>query len=77
MRLKLPEAPTDCCMAGCAKCVWSLYAQEFHDFKKSIQDLKSRNLNQDELQLLTRLESTSMIEIDPSIKAFLDMNNKL
>lgn len=31
---ELPPPPTDCCMGGCARCVWVLYAEELAQLYK-------------------------------------------
>lgn len=60
---ELPEEPTDCCMSGCANCVWIQYAEE----------LKSKFFSSDE-----ELRSIIMNKIsDPNMKMFLslELNN--
>lgn len=56
--VKIPDAPTTCCMSGCANCVWIEYAEEllkiFKDGKKSREII---------------LEKVS----DPNMRAFLQM----
>lgn len=32
--IELPPPPTDCCMGGCARCVWVLYAEELAQLYK-------------------------------------------
>lgn len=55
----LPEEPTDCCMSGCANCVWIQYAEE----------LKSKFCSSDE-----ELRAIIMNKIsDPSMKMFLSL----
>lgn len=56
---ELPEEPTDCCMSGCANCVWIQYAEE----------LKSKFFSSDE-----ELRTIIMNKIsDPSMKVFLSL----
>ncbi|XP_034248895.1 uncharacterized protein LOC117649848 [Thrips palmi] len=56
---ELPEEPTDCCMSGCANCVWIQYAEE----------LKNKFFSSDE-----ELRTIIMDKIsDPSMKMFLSL----
>lgn len=55
----LPDEPTDCCMSGCANCVWIQYAEE----------LKSKFCSSDK-----ELRDLIMSKIsDPSMKMFLSI----
>lgn len=52
-----PEEPTNCCMTGCANCVWLVYAQEISDYYKDGGE---------------KAESEIMKKVnDPNIRAFL------
>lgn len=57
--IKVPEPPDNCCMSGCANCVWITYAetinQMYRDGGKTARKL-----------ILERME-------DPSMKAFLTL----
>ena len=52
----IPDPPTNCCMSGCANCVWLSYAQELLEIYKD-----GGQVAQEVLQAIE----------DPSIKAFL------
>ncbi|KAJ3323827.1 hypothetical protein HDV06_001197 [Boothiomyces sp. JEL0866] len=70
--LKKPNPPTetDCCMSGCATCVWDLYQDEFDEYtnmKRSINEKKK------EFGVVLDFIPEESIEIDPSIKAFMDL----
>lgn len=55
----LPEEPTDCCMSGCANCVWIQYAEELRrKFCSSDQELREIIINKIS---------------DPNMKVFLSM----
>nr|XP_018897012.1 PREDICTED: uncharacterized protein LOC109030483 [Bemisia tabaci] len=62
-QLELPEEPTNCCMSGCANCVWIEYAKElqtvFHGSNEKARDI-----------ILTKIS-------DPNMKAFLAMELKM
>ncbi|KAK3909423.1 Oxidoreductase-like domain-containing protein 1 [Frankliniella fusca] len=55
----LPEEPTDCCMSGCANCVWIQYAEELKNkFCSSDKELREIIMNKIS---------------DPNMKMFLSM----
>ena len=57
--VELPPEPTDCCMSGCEKCVWIVYAdtltQMYEDGGEKAKEI-----------ILTRIQ-------DPTMKVFLKM----
>ncbi|KAK7507876.1 hypothetical protein BaRGS_00000841 [Batillaria attramentaria] len=53
-----PEPPVDCCMSGCANCVWILYAEELKDYYSDGGEAARQALEQIE---------------NPSLKAFLKL----
>lgn len=55
--IKIPEAPTNCCMSGCANCVWIEYAEELTKLFKDSGE-KSRKIIFNQIQ-------------DSNMKAFL------
>ena len=56
--VELPPPPTDCCMSGCANCVWLLYAEELAQIYKDGGRAAER--------VLEAIE-------DPSLKIFLSL----
>ncbi|KAJ3255572.1 hypothetical protein HK103_006208 [Boothiomyces macroporosus] len=70
--LKKPSPPTemDCCMSGCATCVWDVYQDEFDEYtnmKRSITEKKK------EFGVVLDFIPDESVEMDPSIKAFRDL----
>ncbi|KAJ3223451.1 hypothetical protein HK099_001096 [Clydaea vesicula] len=91
--LTKPIAPKsdECCMSGCVKCVWDIYVEDYQQFIKTFQHLKN-NLNDktklknskfdvvrekliDEIESI--IKNTTLEEIDPSVKSFLEMEKSL
>ena len=62
--IQIPEPPTNCCMSGCANCVWITYAQELAQLYKDSGKAAERVMNAID---------------DPSLKVFLnlELKNKL
>lgn len=52
-----PEAPTTCCMSGCANCVWLEYAEKLSEYFKDGGERAIKEINE-------RVD-------DPNIRAFL------
>ena len=62
-----PELPTQCCMSGCANCVWLDYAEELVKF----YEVRGQTLNLD--QLLAEIDENLN---DEMVKAFIKMEVK-
>lgn len=78
--LKKPVAPSseECCMSGCAVCVWDLYEESFQEYKSKNNILQNAIAQlQDGSCPLIMEKDDEKEEIDPSIKAFRDMERKL
>ena len=85
--LSKPAAPgsEDCCMSGCAVCVWDLYQDSFEEYKSQRSFLKAakeelllRSTSRAEFEEEEEEEDDDTAEeIDPSIKAFRDMERAL
>lgn len=56
--IELPPPPTDCCMSGCANCIWVRYAEELAEIYKDGDRAAER--------VLEAIE-------DPSLKIFLSL----
>ncbi|KAF6214386.1 hypothetical protein GE061_009126 [Apolygus lucorum] len=56
---QLPEEPTNCCMSGCANCVWIKYAEDLIKQFDGGSDLARK-------MILEKVE-------DPNMRAFLEM----
>lgn len=54
---ELPEAPTTCCMSGCANCVWLEYAEKVTQYFKDGGEKAINEINE-------KVD-------DPNIKAFI------
>ena len=59
--IQIPEPPTNCCMSGCANCVWITYAQELAQLYKDSG---------------RAAESVMNAIDDPSLKMFLNLELK-
>ncbi|ORX91611.1 hypothetical protein K493DRAFT_409240 [Basidiobolus meristosporus CBS 931.73] len=73
-----PQEPTTCCMSGCVNCVWDIYNDDMKEFNAAVNKIKSsyqargESLPQDLEQELSK-ES----DIDPAMKAFLEMEKSM
>ena len=56
--IELPSLPTDCCMSGCANCVWVVYAEELARIYKDRGEAADK--------VLEAIE-------DPSLKIFISL----
>ena len=59
--IQIPEPPTNCCMSGCANCVWITYAQELAQLYKDSGRAADSVMNAID---------------DPSLKMFLNLELK-
>ena len=59
--IQIPEPPTNCCMSGCANCVWITYAQELAELYKDSGRAADSVMNAID---------------DPSLKMFLNLELK-
>ncbi|KAJ3116189.1 hypothetical protein HDU96_010215 [Phlyctochytrium bullatum] len=61
----LPRAPEaeDCCMGGCAHCVWDLYEEEVERYNEKMKELGLPGITSDRM--------------DPSLKALRDMEKAM
>ncbi|KEP50518.1 oxidoreductase-like protein, amino-terminal protein [Rhizoctonia solani 123E] len=96
--IKIPQRPNppesdECCMSGCAVCVYDLYLSSLDDYKKDARAVRTRlrekavpvNEWPDDLQEQdkkrpansTTEEGLDDLDMDPSMKAFLILEKKL
>ncbi|KAI9313963.1 oxidoreductase-like protein [Dichotomocladium elegans] len=78
-----PPAPDNCCMSGCAVCVWDLYKEdmEVYQAKKDAIRAMFKRANVELPPSLAPSNKTVIEEMeqemDPTMKAFLAMERKL
>ncbi|EPB87223.1 hypothetical protein HMPREF1544_05945 [Mucor circinelloides 1006PhL] len=74
-----PEPPENCCMSGCAHCVWDMYQEDMDEYAARKKEIKKQFVDAGE-PLPKELDSSSkdvVEEMDPTMKAFLEMEKKL
>lgn len=63
VRMQIPEPPTNCCMSGCANCVWILYADDlaakFRNGSSVARDIIMKEVE------------------DPNMRSFLEMELRM
>ncbi|ORZ20744.1 oxidoreductase-like protein [Absidia repens] len=88
-----PPPPENCCMSGCAYCVYDIYQEDMESYKHDMSALRQRfaNADQDLPEALQTKKKTSPQsnsgtendddddddDMDPTMKAFLEMEKKL
>jgi len=68
-----PPGPEDCCMSGCATCVYDIYAQESEEY---LESLKQRNHLNEHDQGASKAEQTDM-KLTEEIDDQVVLNNSL
>ncbi|KAI9259679.1 oxidoreductase-like protein [Phascolomyces articulosus] len=78
-----PVAPDDCCMSGCAYCVWDIYQEDMEEYQAEKAELRQR-FNDAGEQLPSSLAASKKSiqdqiqdEMDPTMKAFYAMEKKM
>ncbi|KAL0077775.1 oxidoreductase-like protein [Phycomyces blakesleeanus] len=78
-----PEAPENCCMSGCAHCVWDMYQEDMEDFQAKREAIRQRFEEAGEPlpAMLGRSNKSAAREVeeamDPTMRAFLEMERKM
>ncbi|KAI8365914.1 oxidoreductase-like protein [Radiomyces spectabilis] len=77
-----PESPENCCMSGCVHCVWDLYQEDMEDYHEKKKALRKRFQDAGEpipaiLQSRKSVKEDVEEDMDPGMKAFLEMERKL
>ncbi|RIA97810.1 oxidoreductase-like protein [Glomus cerebriforme] len=75
-----PEFPDNCCMSGCAHCVLDIYQEELDEWKIKTNNIKNRLLKEGKPLpniLIKSSELHSNDDIDPGMKAFLELEKSL
>ena|SRR5690554_2082762 len=63
-----PEPPEFCCGKGCHNCVWDQYFTDVREYEEQLAQFRKGNGLEEE---------TEVDEIDPSVKAFYELERKL
>lgn len=61
--IKLPDEPDNCCMSGCANCVWIVYAQELTNLYKdggTAKKLVLEKIKDPSMQVFLKMELNSL-----------------
>ncbi|KAI9004842.1 oxidoreductase-like protein [Phycomyces nitens] len=80
---KKPESPDNCCMSGCAHCVWDMYQEDIEDYqaKRSAIRQKFEEAGEPVPTVLGRSNKSAAKEVeeamDPTMRAFLEMERKM
>lgn len=64
-----PEPPEFCCGNGCHNCVWDQYFTDLREYEEQLAQFRKEN------ELEGEIEEAD--EIDPSVKAFYELERKL
>ncbi|GAN10968.1 conserved hypothetical protein [Mucor ambiguus] len=76
-----PDPPENCCMSGCAHCVWDMYQEDMEAYAARKKEINNQFLHAGE-PLPRELDPSNAVddaveEMDPTMKAFLEMEKKL
>ncbi|KAK9722084.1 hypothetical protein K7432_002971 [Basidiobolus ranarum] len=73
-----PQEPTTCCMSGCANCVWDVFNDDIKEYNEAVKNIRS-DYQAKGIPIPEELEQelSQEIEVDPSMKAFLDMEKAM
>ncbi|CAG8660037.1 6207_t:CDS:2 [Racocetra persica] len=76
-----PVFPDNCCMSGCAHCVLDIYQDDLKEWKEKTTQIRERLLKEGKplppILMQFNNDNTEEDDIDPGMKAFLELEKKL
>ncbi|KAJ2573072.1 hypothetical protein IW140_000471 [Coemansia sp. RSA 1813] len=74
-----PEPPSneDCCMSGCEFCVWDLYDEDMREYQKHATKAREAFEAQGKVVPEQLRPENLRDSMDPSMRAFLDMEREM
>ncbi|OBZ85172.1 hypothetical protein A0J61_06772 [Choanephora cucurbitarum] len=74
-----PASPDNCCMSGCVHCVWDLYQEDMEEYNEKKREIRDQFKEAGEPlpPELQKRQDDQAEEMDPTMKAFLEMEKKL